>query len=171
MPFDLNILCWQQRRKTPMFSSPLLTCEVMNRSSHSYQKCYCDHWYFINHCDGFWYYLLPKDESEQIYGCYCACTIEEKTSSNRIRIDEQYSQDSYFSNLPVFGLKSEYLRSFENAIDFFIKQSPINTIIFLPRFQGDERDIVRGVFSRNEFFRMIRDKSVKFNTCYIIRKD
>ena len=132
----------------------------------------------MNHCSGFWYYLCPVDE---LFGpmacCYNFCDIY--YDDNKLKIEEeQYFDDEqhydslwqYIDFLPAFGIKKEYRDPFERVVDFFLEQSPINMIIFLPRFQGEEKDVIQGVFPRKTFFEMLDLKQVKFNMCYIIEK-
>jgi hypothetical protein len=74
----------------------------------------------------------------------------------------------YIDFLPAFGIKEEFRKDLEDVILYFLEQSPLHMIIFLPRYQGDEEDVIHGVFAKDEFFHMLDNRLVKFNHCYII---
>jgi hypothetical protein len=180
MPFDLNILCLNETKKIKSFPfSSIFTFEVKHRGKDSYPKYYGHYWHFMSHCQGFWYYLKPIDS---LFGpnscCYDLCNIFYDKKKLKIENEQYYDGEQHYKNLwqyidflPVFGIKPEFRKDFEIIIDFFLDQSPIKTIIFLPRFQGEEKDVIQGIFSYKEFFEMLDSKQIKFNMCYIIRKN
>ena len=177
MSNDLYILCIMQEKKTkqlPFLST--FTWEVKHRGKNSYPKDYyrkCDGyvgtWAFMNSCCGFLYYLLPADESLINYcGCGALCDVHyvEPAPTNRCLPDELAEYVSKRNTAVI--IKPEYMRDFEKIIDYFLSESPVDMIIFLSRWQGEERDIVHGVIPRDEFFSMMTNKQIRLNMCYII---
>ena len=177
MSYDLNILCIMQEKKTKQLPFPsIFTWATRQRGKNSYPKYYGsrDFWSFMNSCCGFWYYLFPNDEALFPYmacGELCEIYCEDKPSimpTNHCLPDELAE---YVSKLDwAIGLKKEYRQDFENVIDYFLTESPVNMIMFLPRVQGEERDVVNGVITRDQFFSMMDNKQIRLNMCYIIRK-
>ena len=187
MSFDLHVLCIMQEKKTkqPPFSS-IFTWKVRHRGKNSFPKCYYhypslekkekreySYWSFMNSCCGFWYDLLPKEP--QWDSCYGWLEFSDYHSEYRPFImptnyclPDDFPE--YISKLETFWIKKKYMRDFEKIIDYFLSESPVGMIIFLARGQGDKRDIVNGVISRNQFFSMMKNKKFRLNMCYIIRK-
>ena len=145
-------------------------------------------WAFLSTCMGYCYGLLPKeDEDEQfpgLSGCYDVCKshcTQQCLDDFKIwkdlpdgedypKFDNLYDKWMYHKNvsLETLEIKQEYREDFGKIIDYFLERSPVKMIIFLPRYQGDERDNVEGVLKRDLFFEMLDTGKIKFNTCYII---
>ena len=186
MAFDLHILCVMQERKTrlPPFPSTF-TWEVRHRGKNSFPKCYpyprldqkekreYNYWSFMNSCCGFWYDLYPKDESLNYCSCgkICdICSIDKQSNmlTNHCLPDELAE---YVGKLDTaIWIKKKYRKDFESVVGYFLSESPVNMIMFLPRWQDEERDIVNGVITRDQFFSMMDNKQIRLNMCYIIRK-
>lgn len=176
MAYDLNILCVMQKRRTEQLPFPaIFEFDVEHRSKNSYPKYYNNNWHFMNSCSGFWYYLFPKDEAirEQDCGCGEFCEIQcvdKPAPTNHCFPDELAEHIRNRLNASIW-IKKKYRRDFEKTIDYFLSASPVNMIIFLPRWQfDDEQDIVHGVITRYQFFAMMKNKQIRLNMCYIIRK-
>ena len=177
MPFDLNILCCNQDKPVTEFPfRSAFTFDLCNKNKYDPANHYGHNtWNFINYCPGFWYYLLESNPTDESCACYDMCDIfydDEKLK----RKEKRYYEDAthypsffeYTDSLPWFGIKTEFRKDFEEIILYFIELSPVKMIIFLPRFQGEERDVIQGVFPKEEFFQMLDSRQVKFNHCYII---
>jgi hypothetical protein len=164
-----------QKKKTERFPfSSIFDFVTEHKNRNSYPKYYGGNaWSFMNSCNGFWYYLLPKDEALLPYlacGELCEIYCEDKPTivpTNHCLPDELAE---YVSKLDkAIGIKKEYRQDFERIIDYFLSESPVNMILFLPRVQGDERDIVNGVITRSQFFSAMDNEQIRLNMCYIIR--
>ena len=177
MAYDLNILCLMQEKKTKQLPFPsVFTWKVWHRSKNSNPKCYDDgNWHFMNSCSGFWYYLLPKGEIVRSSYVSCAeiCNIDYEDESSIAPTNHCLPDElvGYVSKLDVtIEIKRRYRRDFEKIVDYFLSESPVSMIIFLPRWQGESRDIVHGVITKKQFFSMMKNKKIRLNMCYIIRK-
>ena len=176
MSFDLNILCCYQDRaiKSLPFSSAF-SFRLENKKRCAHHKGYDVDWQFMNSCPGYWYSLEPVDYSSDSVACYDMCDIIYDGEKLRIKKSRFDNDGQFYANtfeyidfLPVFNIKPEFRRDFEEIILYFIEQSPVNMIIFLARFQGDEKDVIQGVFPKEEFFQLLDNRTVKFNHCYIV---
>ena len=173
MSYDLNVLCFMQKKKVKLlpFPSPF-DFKVYHKGKNSYPKYYGDTWYFMEKCSGFLYYLFPKEEIfGETWGCGDLCDthhVARPAPTNHCLPDELAEHVSELNT--VIWIKKKYIHDFERIINYFLSESPANMIIFLPRFQDHERGIVHGVISRNQFFSMMKNKKIRLNMCYIIRK-
>lgn len=43
--------------------------------------------------------------------------------------------------------------------------------MLLARYQSEDKEIISGVMSQDEFWTLLGEEKVLFNTCYIIRQD
>ena len=191
MSFDLNILCIMEKEKN--ISIPFLSkfyYKIENKKRNSYPKYYGvnNTWAFMSSCYGYWYYLLPTEEQYPEFpglsGCYIVCNAHYSQQSrddfeiyrqlpkgeDYPKFDNLYDEWEYHKNteLAALEIKPEYREDFEKIIDYFLERSPVNMIIFLPRYQGRERGNIQGVLKRELFFEMLDTGKIKFNTCYII---
>ena len=176
MTFDINILCCYQDKPVDSLPFPsVFQFNIRNKNKYSHGKCYYS-WQFMNSCPGFWYDFLPKDfKFGEEWGCSRVGDILYDEEKMKIRLPKFYAGEDdyadifeYIEFLPEFGIKQKYRKGLKKVIRYFIDQSPVNMIIFLLRFQGDDKDIIQGVFPKEEFFKMLDNKQVKFNHCYVI---
>jgi hypothetical protein len=193
MAFDLNIICILEKEKyldkhfsfSTKFYSKIISKKRMPKIRPNPWK---GEWAFMCTCVGYWYHLLPvEDESEPfpgLSGCYIVCNAHYSQQSrddfeiyrqlpegeDYPKFDNLYDEWEYYTNISLAALeiKQEYREDFEKIIDYFLERSPVNMIIFLPRYQGSERDNIQGVLKRELFFEMLDTGKIKFNTCYII---
>jgi hypothetical protein len=163
----------QEKKTKELPFSSIFDFKVENRGKNSYPKYYGNGWSFMNSCSGFWYYLFPKDKSLRNYYVSCGdvceiyCEDERSIKPTNHCLPDELAE--YVSKLDVaIGLKKEHRQDFERVVDYFLSKSPVNMIMFLPRWQGEERDIVHGVISRDQFFSMMLKEQIRLNMCYII---
>ncbi len=176
MPFDLNILCCNQTISSPDISfQSVFTFDLFTDIPNGTNKPYGYHWSFMSQSPGFWYYLLPVERTEDTCSCYEMCEIYYPDREPELELGDEMLTGAewreYKESLPFLEIKREFRADFEKVIDFFLDESPSKTILFLARYQGQEEDIVDGVYPVPIFFEMLDDYRVKFNTCYIIRKE
>lgn len=194
MAFDLNILCVMEKGRVIgkhfPFSSQFYfkTTPKKRYPSVQWTKQLGSYWAFMSSCIGYWYYLLPCEPDDETMpgfaGCYIVCNAHYSQQSqddfkiyknlpegeDYPKFDNLYDDWEYHKNvdLATLEIKPEYRKDFEEVIDYFLERSPVKMIIFLPRYQGSERDNVEGVLPRDLFFEMLDKGKIKFNTCYII---
>jgi len=187
MSFDLHLLCIMQEKKANQLPFPsIFTWAIRHRGKNSFPKCYnhyprltpnekreYGYWAFMNSCCGFWYDLQPREDLEEPYYGWLKFSDYHSEYKPFIMPTNYCLPDdfpAYISKLETFWIKKKYMRDFEKMIDYFLFESPVGMIMFLARGQGDERDIVNGVITRNQFFSMMKNKKIRLNMCYIIRK-
>ncbi len=178
MSFDLNILCFNQRKSSTdiLFQSSFLF-DLHHEKADAVHKYYGNTWPFMNHCPGFWYYLFPADEALEPFlsGCYNMCEFYSVEREPELELGDSITNRAewreYVESLGILEIKREFRADFEKVIDFFLDESPSKTILFLARCQGLEEDVIQGSYPRDIFFEMLDDYHVRFNTCYIICKE
>lgn len=178
MPFDLSILCLKESKTTESFPFFSIFSFEIRPQQNSRTRNIDPYWTFLKNCRGRRYYLIPSDESlEPFLGCYNLCDIFYDNEKLKIEDSQYYDNKQHYTDLfqyidflPALGIKPQFRADFEKVVDYFLKRSPIKMIIFLPRFQGEEKDVIQGVFPRDEFFQMLDKRLVKFNMCYIIEE-
>ncbi len=177
MPFDLNILCFNQNHITTQLpENQFVFEEVFHKRKDDLRKGYHTHWQFMNHSPGFWYSLLPREGLfDDPTGCYEMCDICYPERAPELKLGDEILTGAewreYRKTLPYLEIKKEFRADFEKVVDFFLDESPSKTILFLARYQGQEEDVVDGVYPHSIFFEMLDDFYIQFNVCYIIRKE
>ncbi len=174
MPFDFNILCMNQKKKSELpFSSQFLV-RTHHRNNDDYPKHYQNKWHFMNSCCGFWYDLLPmeiKYGKDSYTGVYYMChdIYRESSLKKNEYLPKKLVEYTEHELHWVVSIKDELVEDFCKVIDFYLQESPVNMIIFLARYEDVELDLVTGVIEKSAFYEMLRHKELMFNMSYIIR--
>lgn len=132
------------------------------------------------------YSIYKKDPSDflinglmELLDAYQRLEISMKLSRGRTDFDIKVNdkslpywvmEDEVKSNLTRLSINSKYFNDFSKLIDFLIEQSPEKTILFRTRYQGGDKEIICGVISLEEFWKLYSQSRLLFNTCYIVRK-
>ena len=178
MPFDFNILCLMQKKRTKLSFSSSFSVVTNHKNKSDFPKEYHTKWVFMNSCYGYWYYLIPANDKIGDRGCgvydMCADIRTDVSKKNEFLprgLMEYASKELH----QVVSIKQEYLKDFCKVIDYYLKESPVNMIIFLARCgnqaHGEELDLITGVIPQKTFIKMLLRKELVFNMCYIIRKE
>ena len=75
------------------------------------------------------------------------------------------------SGLYPLRIQPEYIQSFREVMRHLMLQSPIRRIMFLPRLQALEHDMICGVLTLDEFFVKLGQERILFNIAYIIQNE
>lgn len=73
------------------------------------------------------------------------------------------------SGLYPLRIEPAYSAAFREVMHHLMMQSPQRRIMFLPRLQAIERDMVCGVLTLDEFFEKLCQERILFNIAYIIQ--
>jgi hypothetical protein len=166
MPFDLNILVVKQSNKTnPPFSSAIT---ILNEIDDSDGKRYHSIFPFMTQTEGIWYSLVKEDDGV-VYASFCYSNFDQKESEKT----QPYwvIEDNVKSGLTPLLIKKEFEEEFKKIITFLMDQSPIKTIMLLPRYQGSDEEVICGVLSLDDFWLLLNEQKILFNTSYIIRTE
>jgi hypothetical protein len=162
MSYDLNVVALNQERASVLpFASSI---DIVDEFQEVLR--YNEIWGYMTRMNGVWY-SLGKDEDGWFNTLAIVDADFEESLENRVTpywvIDEDIR-----SNLTPLIVLSEYKDDFEKIIKFLIQESPVKTIMFLARYQGGEKEIVCGVIKYFEFKKLIDERKILFNICYII---
>ena len=127
-----------------------------------YNQRYWQYWKFITLTKGVWYNLLT-DANEFAGTKICKHLGWE----NNIKLE--WFDDNAHDGVSPYEIEPEYLDSFKAILNHLIEKSPIKTVYVLACYQREvEKEIILGTFSVEEFFKLMSEKKVHANICYII---
>ena len=177
MPFDFNILCLQQKKRTALPFASSFSVVTNHKDKNDYPKEYHTKWSFMNACNGYWYYLIPANDKigDSFCGvydmCYDVCDIE--ISKKNEFLSKGLMEYAASELHQVVALHEEYVADFLQIIEYYINESPVKMILFLARCgnqaEGEELDLVTGVLTKKAFFKMLLRRELVFNMCYIVK--
>lgn len=161
LSFDFNMVAVGQKKLStfPDVTSIDIISEVTE------QLRYYNIWSFMTQTDGIWYNVgLNQD------GLFSALPLLNAEFDSDVQtypywIDEN---EDIKSNLVPLMIKPEYREDFKKTIETLIKESPHRTIYLMARMQGGEKEVVCGVLSPDDFWKLHDNKKIFFNACYII---
>jgi hypothetical protein len=161
MSYDINVLVVQQeKRSTLPFTSKIMIDDYSPRY---------DGWRFIYEIKGIWYYLGM--EGEVGFNASYICDSNFDIDEEQLPLPHWIQDEDITYHLTPLVIKEQYVENFKNILNFLIQQSPIKMILFLARYQGGESEIVQGIISLDDFFKLLNSEKVLFNTSYILREN
>jgi hypothetical protein len=120
--------------------------------------------------NGIWYYL--KSDSDGI-GSFELCNMNIEFGDEDLAKTQYpfWYKEGDDIDVSVFTLREKYKQDVLETMQFFIKESPIKTIVFHSRYQNfeEEPEFIYGVFRFDRFVELLNNNKILFNTCYIIR--
>ncbi|WP_198342950.1 hypothetical protein [Paenibacillus rubinfantis] len=166
MPYDFNVLVVNQREKTilPFSSSISVLNEIDDEDGKRYHTIYP----FMTQTSGIWYSLIKEDDGV-VYASFCDSDFEHVQEDTALPYWMKDEDVKY--HLTPLIIKKGYEEDVVKIISYLIEQSPIKTVMLLARYQSEDREIICGVISPEEFWTLLGQGKVLFNTCYIIRKE
>ena len=193
MTFDLSVFCIMEKKGGIDGNFPFPSKFYFKASKVRFPLAWgyaSPPWAYPCTCVGYWHTLMlvedrtPEYPDDYYFDCYKVCNAhysQQSLDDFKVwtslpegepypKFDNLYGEWEYYKNvsLATLEIKEEYREDFEKIIDYFLERSPAKMIIFLPRYQGEERDNIQGVLKRDLFFEMLDTGKIKFNTCYII---
>lgn len=166
MSYDLNILVLDDTKpgKPENIDRIILRNEIDDKNARRYHTI----WPFMTHMKGIWYSLVTEN------GLYTALDICNPDYETKLSVtDIPYwisNEDEVIYDLRPLHINDFYQDEFNTILSFLLSHSPIKTVMFLVRYQSEEREIVCGVFSKAEFLDLLRKGRILCNICYIIRE-
>ena len=160
MSFDLNILVVQQNKPCHVSSCIEIENEQQMRLRYS------DIWTFMGQTKGVWYSLGITEE-----GIFNALPLI-RTNFDQEHIIQPFWIRDYdvLSNLTPLLIKEKYQGELIKVMKSMIDMSPIKTIMFMARYQGEDEEIIYGSIPSSIFFQYLNQSKISFNVCYIITK-
>ena len=162
MSYDLNILVQQQEKPVELpFQSSI---QIKNELQEELR--YKDIWNFMTQTKGLWYCLgVQRDE---LFDAYTICNSDFEIDEKDILMPYWVTDEDVKYNLTPLIVNEQHFYDFCKIIKYMLKQSPVNTLMMLARYQGGENEIVCGVLSYEEFIKLLNERKILFNVCYII---
>ena len=165
MSYDFNILVLNQKK--PSIFPDKASIEVRNEIESPGAGRYHTIWPYMTQAKGIWY-SLAIEYCERHTAYFCHSDFE--ADKNNLFIPPWIDDEDVIDGLSPLLIKDEYSNDFEKIVKYLIGQSPIKTIMLLARYQSEDREIICGTFSFNEFKTLLYNEKILFNVCYIIRE-
>lgn len=165
MSYDLEVLVVNQ---TNPVSIPFLkSIEVLNEiNDNKIVGRFIETWKLMRQTKGIWYSLVK--EGDGVKNAYSLCTSDFEIEAKELPIPYWIVDEDVIYHLTPLIIYKEYMDEFEQILKFLLKQSPSNTLMFLPRYQGGDYEIIQGTISLNSFFQYLKKNKILFNVCYVI---
>lgn len=159
MSYDVNILVLGQEMPSilPFHSNIKYDLKVPKYET----------WQYIYQLKGIWYYLGMTEDNLFNAMPFCDSNFKVKEEETPIPYWVE-NEDTIYHLTPLF-IKKPYLEEFKRILTFFVMESPEKMVLLLARYQGGNQEIVQGVLSLNQFFKLLECEKILFNVCYIIR--
>jgi hypothetical protein len=139
--------------------------EVMNELEDGFNR-YKDIWTYMTNTEGIWYSLIK--EHDGLYDAYEICDSNFEIEEKDIEMPYWIKDENIRYDLTPLIIKKDLRVDFQNIIGSLINTSPIKTIMLLASYQSNDKEIVCGVLSLNEYFTLLDEGKILFNVCYII---
>lgn len=155
--FDLIIFCLGEKK----ISIP------QNNIYIEAEQRYCDIWKFISLQKGCWYNLYANENE---FGGTMLCEhfgFDEKTTLPEVPNVCSETTEC----LTKYKIKEEYIETIRNTMEYYIEQSPMKMILCLARYQSEEKEIVRGTYTIDKFFDLMKEGNIFANICYVISEN
>ncbi|WP_313758001.1 hypothetical protein [Tissierella sp.] len=167
MSFDIEVLVIEQKGLVPIpFVSKI---EVLNELEHDIVMRFTDTWKFMSQLKGIWYSLVKEDDG--IKNAFLLCESDFEIEPEKLPIPLWIDNKDVIYNLTPLIINKDYISDFEEILKFLLEQSPINTIMFLAKYQGGDYEIVEGILPFNDFIIKLKDRKILFNICYLVTKN
>ncbi|MDD4754062.1 MAG: hypothetical protein PHT78_12620 [Desulfitobacteriaceae bacterium] len=164
MSYDLNVLVLKQKEPSNIpFTS---TISIVNEFQDPLR--YFDFWQYMTSTEGVWY-CLGHDRGLPLFDALDILDAKYNMCEEEISYPYWVGDEIVRENLIPLKVFDKYRNDFIKIVEYLIKQSPINTIMIMARFQGGEEDVICGVLSFEEFLLLHDQDKILFNVCYIIR--
>jgi hypothetical protein len=160
MSYDLNILVKEQKEVSSFAEKKI---KIINEKEQILR--YKEIWRYMSNAKGIWYTLGTDTDCG-----YNAMELIDADFDIDISLKKNYGLSLAHREtiLHPIILNNKYEQELCTLIREFIQKSPIKTIIFLARYQGEDIEIVYGVISVNEFIEMLCKRKLTFNVSYIV---
>jgi hypothetical protein len=112
---------------------------------------------------GEWFELVA-DGTPDLLGSFDICDFDFEHGEKEL-FWRQDAKDHY----SLLFRSDELYEDFKRIMKQLRKLSPSETLIFLARLQGEEKNDVCGVMTLDDFIALITEKRVYSNLCYIIQ--
>ncbi|MCI1695607.1 hypothetical protein [Aneurinibacillus aneurinilyticus] len=164
MSYDLEVLVVNQAN--PVSIPFLKSIEVLNEIDDNIVMRFKGTWKLMSQTKGVWYSLVKEDDG--IKNAFLLCDSDFEIETKELPIPYWIDNEDVIYNLTPLIIRKEFMDEFETTLEFLVKQSPCNTLMFLPRYQGGDYEIIQGTISLNNFIKHLKNNKILFNVCYVI---
>jgi hypothetical protein len=153
MSYDLEVLVVNQENPVtiPFFSS----IEVLDEIDDKMVLRLDETWKFMSKTKGIWYSLIKQDK--EVQNAFSLCKSDFKVEPEKLPIPFWINNENVIYHLTPLIINKEYIVEFEKILEFLVNQFPSNTIMFLPRYQGGDYEIIQGSLSLSEFINQLNN--------------
>lgn len=166
MSYDLEVLVVNQVKPAPLqFLKSIMVLNEIDDKVVGRLKA----WEFMSQTKGVWYSLVKADEGVQ--NAFLLCSSDFEIEVEKLAIPFWVEDEDIIYNLTPLIIHQEFIDEFQAILEFLIKHSPTNTLMFLARYQGSDYEIIQGTIPLNQFFHHLKNNNILFNVCYIITNE
>ena len=158
MSFELNVVVIEQDKPIEIKSA----IEIINETQEILR--YRDVWKFMSSMRGTMYSLGKTQD-----GLFSALPLIDTDFEEPKEFPYWVDDEDVVSNLTSLWIVEGMEEELRRVLQKMISESPTNTILFMSRYQGGEKEVVCGVITLNEFFTLLHQGKILFNVCYIIQ--
>ena len=91
--------------------------------------------------------------------------------NNQVNYPNWIDNENTLYDLMPLVIYDEVFDEFEQVLRYMLEQSPIHKIMFIAQLQGTYEEVVCGTIHIDKFLSMIKEKSILFNTSYIVSQE
>ena len=168
MSYSIFILVLHTDEDIVIPSSTKIYVETMH-FPHNYDRTSGDFPYMTMH-KGTLVSLLNPNPDRRFLGAFDICTADFEHPEEHIKYPSWMQREETRNGLVPLVILNEYIKDFQEILQCLIDKSPIGKLMFLAQYQGDYEKVVCGTIPISEFFSLLAQKEILFNTYYILCK-
>jgi len=163
MSYDLKLLVVKQEKlyHTDFQSS----IAVKNEIEDDFCR-YREIWPFMTGTDGIWYSMVK--ENDGLFNAFPICDSDFEKEEKDIEMPYWIDDEDVKYDLTPLIIRKEYRGDFEKIVKNLIDTSSVRTIMILASYQSNNKEIICGTISFNEYLKLLDERKILFNICYII---
>jgi len=165
--YDINVLVLGIKENIVMPGTKLsiIESEYASNSGGRYGEMYP----FMTMQEGTWVQLL--NPAHTYSGAFGLCDGDFEYPKERIKYPYWVTEtDVRKHDLVPLIIFDQYMDEFNSIIHYLINKSPIGKIMFLSKLQAYNPEIVCGTITTDNFFKLLANREILFNICYILEK-
>lgn len=166
MSYEINIISVGQT--VPSSNDQAFNILVYNEVEHHEIQRYFKIWPLFSSTSGVLYSI-----GQNLHGFFSSFPICDSDFESDIAPDliPEFLPLNVKHNMTPLIIYEQYYEDVERVIRMLIQDSPLKTILFQTRYQGGDYEVFYGVLTASQFFERLKEHTILFNVCYIVRDD
>lgn len=167
MSYEINLIAIGQ--KSPVHLKSVNRVLLHNEIEHDEVNRYAEIWPFFSNTKGILYSLV-EEINEGYYSSFTLCD-----SDFHVLVPEKmlpyWITEEAKEYLTPFIINDDLYEEVINIIGYVLECTPQKRILFQTRYQGGDNEIILGSVKLSKFKKMLKQKQILFNVCYILESD